>query len=496
MWGRSRRSERSRPVPAQPGFGADAYARLAGRADQALRLARQRGRGVVAAVTVSLAPGIDPLAHVEAARGDAEPWSCFVQRAADDFAMATLGAAAEALADGPDRFDSLAARCGAVLEAALLDDLFDDPAAPSGSGLVWVGGFAFLDSAPTADIWRESPAARLVLPRLSIVRRGGGDPQARLTVVLRMEPDSSVAEEVARAEAGVEALRLDEDLGPARFEERGGDAVVASVQPPEHFERAVAEAAGRVREGDYEKIVLAREVTLRRERPIDPFNALRGLAEAFPECTAFALGQAETTLIGATPELLVRRQGRRASTMALAGSARRGSDPETDRHLGAQLMTSDKNRREHAIVVRRIERALGRHSAWVSAGESPELVRVRNIQHLATPVRAQLTEPRPVVELAGLLHPTPAVGGEPWPVVRDRIRELEGFDRGWYAGAVGWMDLFEDGEFHVALRSALLDGPQARLFAGCGIVGDSDPAAELAETETKLQALLPVLSLS
>jgi isochorismate synthase EntC len=182
--------------------------------------------------------------------------------------------------------------------------------------------------------------------------------------------------------------------------------------------------------------------------------------------------------------------------MALAGSMRRGADPETDAHLGAQLMMSDKNRGEHAIVVERIERTLGRYSAWIAAGESPELVKFKNIQHLATPIRAQLTEPRPVIELAGHLHPTPAVGGEPWGEVRDRIKALEGFDRGWYTGGVGWTDLFEDGEFHVALRSALIEGPQARLFAGCGIVGDSDPAAELAETETKLQALLPVLSLS
>lgn len=123
-------------------------------------------------------------------------------------------------------------------------------------------------------------------------------------------------------------------------------------------------------------------------------------------------------------------------------------------------------------------------------------MKFKNIQHLATPIRAQLTEPRPVIELAGFLHPTPAVGGEPWGDVRDRIKALEGFDRGWYTGGVGWTDLFEDGEFHVALRSALIEGSQARLFAGCGIVGDSDPAAELAETETKLQALLPVLALS
>lgn len=493
FWGRSRRASGPSASPElSQGFDAAAYARLAERAEEALRLARARGRGVIASVTVALPGGIDPLAHIEAAREGDERWSGFAQPARGDFSMATLGTAAVVSAAGARRFEDLAAGCGHVLEAAMIDDLFDDPDAPSGSGVVWIGGFAFLDDRPTADVWRESLAAELVLPRASIVRRDS----ARLTLSVQMMPDSTVAAEMAGVESLVDRLRLDEDLGPQAFVAGSGEATVSSVAPPEHFERAVAEASKEIQEGVYEKIVLAREVNLRRDAAIDPFNAVRGLKESFPECTTFAIGRAESCFVGASPELLIRREGRRASTMALAGSMRRGADPETDAHLGAQLMMSDKNREEHAIVVQRIERTLGRYSAWIAAGESPELVKFKNIQHLATPIRAQLTEPRPVIELAGFLHPTPAVGGEPWEYVRNRIKALEGFDRGWYAGGVGWTDLFEDGEFHVALRSALIEGPQARLFAGCGIVGDSDPGVELAETETKLQALLPVLSLS
>lgn len=496
LWGRLRGSARPTVPVAETGFGAAAYARLAARMEQALALSRTRGSAVAAAVTVPLAAGIDPLTHVAVARRSDEPWSSFSQPARDAYALATLGAAATVTAAGAGRFSAIAADCAGVLEAALLDDLFDDPHAPSGAGVIWVGGFAFLDDDPRADVWRESPAASFVLPTIALTRRQGADPQARLTVTVLIQPDSLVADELARIEAQIDALCLDDDLGAASFSPHDGRADVSSIQPPEHYERAVAEAAAAAADGDYEKIVLAREVCLRRDAPIDPVNAVRGLAESFPECTSFALGQGQTTLVGASPELLIRREGRRASTLALAGSMRRGADPETDAHLGEQLLASSKNRHEHEIVVRRIERTLGRFSAWVAAGRAPELVRFKNIQHLATPIRAQLTEPRPVIELAGALHPTPAVGGEPWDRVRGRIRELEGFDRGWYTGGVGWMDLFEDGEFHVALRSALLDGPQARLFAGCGIVADSEPAAELAETETKLQALLPVLSLS
>lgn len=479
----------------EAGFGAAAYALLGERLDQGVKLARQRGRGVVCAITVELDGSIDPLAHIAAARRFAEPWSAFIQPARDDFAFAACGVATRIEASGPDRFVRAATDCGSALEAAILDDLFADPAAPPASGVTWIGGFAFLDQRPSADIWRESPSLGFVLPEIAITRHSKPEQAARLTIATTMEPDSDVSGELERLARGVEELRLEEDLVES-FAPIGGASTVSSVQPPEHFERAVGEATKSIGAGAYQKIVLAREVTLRRELAINPVNALRGLAESFPECTSFAIGHGETTLLGASPELLIRREGRRASTMALAGSIRRGSDTETDTLLGKQLLASEKNRSEHDLVVKRIERALGRYSAWIAAGEQPELIKVKNIQHLATPIRAQLTEPRPVIELAAALHPTPAVGGEPWGEVRDRIAALEGFDRGWYTGGVGWMDLFEDGEFHVALRSALVEGNQARLFAGCGIVADSDPAAELAETETKLQALLPILSRS
>jgi salicylate biosynthesis isochorismate synthase/menaquinone-specific isochorismate synthase len=198
--------------------------------------------------------------------------------------------------------------------------------------------------------------------------------------------------------------------------------------------------------------------------------------------------------VGASPELLVRREGLRASTVALAGSTRRSADPAVDAHLGEQLLNSHKDREEQAIVTRRISRALRPHSVWVAAPDEPAIIRVANIQHLATPIRAQLTQPVSAIELAGLLHPTPAVGGEPHAVAAPQIPAFEGLDRGWYAGPVGWTDANEDGEFCVALRCALLRGAEARLYAGVGVVRESDPAAELAETEVKLGALLPVLA--
>ncbi|HET9074451.1 MAG TPA: isochorismate synthase [Solirubrobacteraceae bacterium] len=264
--------------------------------------------------------------------------------------------------------------------------------------------------------------------------------------------------------------------------------------PPAHHEEAVARAVQRIRAGELSKIVLAREVRVHAPVDHDPGAVLGVLREGFPECFVYAVGRGAATFIGATPELLVRREGHRASTVALAGSTRRSADPAVDDHLGEQLLRSAKNREENAIVARRIAAGLRPHAVWVTVAPEPVVIRVANIQHLATPVRAQLAEPVDAVTLAGLLHPTPAVGGEPLAVARRLIPALEGFDRGWYAGTLGWVDATHDGEFCVALRCALLRGPEASCFAGGGIVADSDPAAELAETEVKLGALLPVLS--
>ena len=264
--------------------------------------------------------------------------------------------------------------------------------------------------------------------------------------------------------------------------------------PPEHYEQAVARAAELIRAGELEKIVLAREVQVHAPAPYDPAALFGVLREEFPSCFVFCVGHGDATLIAASPELLVRREGHRVSTLALAGSTRRSADPAVDAHLGEQLLRNESYREEHAIVARRIERTLRPHAVWVTAAPEPELVTIANIQHLATPIRAQLAAPLDALELAGLMHPTPAVGGEPRDAAAALIPALEGLDRGWYSGPVGWTDATGDGEFCVALRCALLRGNLARCYAGNGLVRDSDPARELAETEVKLQALLPLLA--
>ena len=372
---------------------------------------------------------------------------------------------------------------------AFADDSAEDPARPPASGPVFVGGFAFADNGGSAPEWSGLPPACLVLPEVALVKQGG---EARLTLSAVVHPDDDEAQLMRKLADRLQELR--EAPMPLLDPDPVARTRVASAAPPSHYEQAVERAVERIRAGELQKVVLAREVRAHAARDHEPGAVFGALREMFPACYCWCVGTPEAAFVGASPELLVRRDGQRAQTVALAGTTRRSADPSVDDHLGEQLLNSAKDREEQAIVARRIERTLAPVSLWVAAADDPVLVKVHNVQHLATPIRAQLADPVPAVELAGLLLPTPAVGGEPRETALPLIPALEGLDRGWYAGAVGWTDLAEDGEFCVALRCALLRGRVAHLYAGCGIVRDSDPAAELAESEVKLQALLPLLS--
>ncbi len=402
------------------------------------------------------------------------------------FALAGLGSAAEIVSRGPDRFRDAASDCARILRDRLADE---PPGMPAGAGPVWMGGFAFDEAGGAAPQWSSLPPALLTLPEAAIVREGE---RTLLTVCVYVGAGGDADAALGRVRRRVASLRSEPlaMLDPAPT----GSAAVSSAADPGAFEASVAEAVERIRAGELEKVVLAREVRAEAQRAHDPAALFGALRELFPSCFCFCAGTPEAAFLGASPELLVRRSGAGAQTVALAGSTRRSADPAVDDHLGEQLRRSPKNRQEHEIVVRRIKRILRPHAVWVETGGEPELVKVANIQHLATPVHAQLADARSAVELAGLLHPTPAIGGEPRALALAAIPGLEGMDRGWYAGAIGWMDAAEDGEFCVGIRSALLRDRTAHIYAGNGIVADSDPAEELAETELKLGALLPLVA--
>jgi menaquinone-specific isochorismate synthase len=448
-------------------------------------LAEAGGRRRLASVTVPLALE-DPSAAVFASRRADDRWFCWEQPDRDGFALAALGSVHEVISRGPRRFGELFASCAELARGRLSDE---PDRLPAGAGPVWVGGFAFGPDGGRAAQWSSFPPALLVLPEVALHRSGR---RTHLTLCALSGP--GIDPGTASRRLGARLAALGESRLPLADPHPTAESGIASVLPPERFEESVAQAVGRIRAGELEKVVLAREVVVESPRAHEPAAVYGALRELFPSCFCFCCGSPEAAFVGASPELLVRRSGSGAATVALAGSTRRSADPAVDGHLGEQLLRSVKDRREHEIVVRRIERALRSQAVWVETAPEPGLVKVANIQHLATPIHAQLSEPRSAVEVAGLLHPTPAVGGEPRDRALATIAELEGLDRGWYAGPVGWMDAAEDGEFCVAIRSALLRDRAAHLFAGNGIVADSDPEAELAETEIKLDALLPLLA--
>jgi salicylate biosynthesis isochorismate synthase/menaquinone-specific isochorismate synthase len=451
----------------------------------ALAEGSERGRRTLVSVTAE-APVADPCAAVFASRLASDRWFCWEQPDRG-FALAALGVAHEATSRGPRRFAEVAEECLRIGRSAVQAQPRELPA---GAGQAWVGGFAFDPRGGASPAWASLSPASMTLPELSICRRDGRT-FLTLNAVLGAEEGPEGAEE--RLTRRLAALRGAAAL-PLLDPHPTGRAAIRSARPPGEFEAAVQAATARIGAGEMTKVVLAREVIVEAPSAHDPAAAFGAMRQQFPSCFCFCCGTPEAAFIGASPELLVRRSGASASTVALAGSTRRSSDPAVDDHLGEQLLRSDKNRREQRIVAERIVRALRPHAVWVEAAAEPEIVKVANIQHLATPVIAQLADPHSAIELAGILHPTPAVGGEPWEPAARAIAELEGMDRGWYAAPVGWMDATEDGEFCVGLRSALLRDREAHLFAGVGVVAGSEPAAELAETEVKLEALLPLLA--
>ena len=365
---------------------------------------------------------------------------------------------------GEDRFTAGEKWLRSVFDAAKVDDRVR----VRGSGPVAFGTFTFDAS---------SDGSVLVVPRVVLGRDGHG--QAWLTTVSRGDdapypPDPGGTHPPRPPLGGL--------APPTGLRWREGSL------PGARWEEAVAEAVAAIKAGGLRKVVLARDVFGTAAEPIDARILLRRLAVRYPGCFTFACDG----MIGATPELLVRRAGREVSALVLGGTLPRGEDPAEDEALGEELLASAKNNEEHAYAVVSIREALAPLCEVLEVEARPALLKFPNLQHLGTQVRGTLAgggTPKSALALAAAMHPPAAVCGTPTGAALDLIRELEHMDRERYAGPVGWVDAEGNGEFGIAIRSAQLSGRTARLFAGCGIVAGSEPAAELAETLVKLQPM-------
>jgi isochorismate synthase len=272
---------------------------------------------------------------------------------------------------------------------------------------------------------------------------------------------------------------------------------------PDDYAAAVAEATMRIHGGRLRKVVLARSILVDAGRDLDVKQLLWRLRAVDPDCFTFGapemdldptVGRTGGALVGATPELLIRKDGREVTATPLAGSAPRYGDADRDRASADRLFASSKDREEHRLVVEDVARVLGGFCDDLTFAKEPELLGTANVWHLATPFRGRIHQQQTsVLDLVDALHPTPAVCGTPREEAREALHDLEPIDRGCYAGPVGWTDADGDGEWAIALRCAEITGTTARLFAGAGVVADSVPEAEVDETERKFRALLDSL---
>ncbi|WP_322511432.1 isochorismate synthase [Chloroflexus sp.] len=458
--------------------------RMEAAAEVARRRARALGRPVLVSVTTQV--GLrDPLALF--ARGAGVTHNRFFWSVpAAGFELTGLGAA-WSFTPPPqaNRFSASAAAWRQLVAEAVIDA---DPDLPVW-GPIAVAGFRFDPDQPASELWRDYPPALLVVPRLLIARHGE---VTTLTVNGMVDERSSTFALGAAAARRLQAL-----IGlPWRPRRQPIDLQVDVSLDPEEWKAIVADAIADLRAGALEKVVLARAVRLRGAEPFDTAATLDLLRRDYPHTFVFAVARGGRTFLGASPERLVSLRDGRVAASALAGSAPRGKTPAEDAALAEALLQSAKDRAEHAFVVQMIQAALAEYCDNVQAPVAPEIMRVRNVQHLFTPVTACIKPGFDIFDLVGRLHPTPAVGGKPSSAALAWIRSRERLDRGWYAAPVGWVDARGDGEFAVALRSALIGRREATLFAGCGIVAASDPERELAETRIKLRAMLGALGAS
>lgn len=451
--------------------------------DDAVSLARRLGKPTLYSRVDQLPTNPDPLAfldHASRALGSGVLW----EQTRAGLAFAGAGAAMAIRAEGPGRFGAVSAAMRDMSERLVRDD--EETMFPI------VGGFAFAagNEDGSTSIWRDFPDAMFVVPRVLLQATDGA---ALVRVTLPIEPGSSPG----HVEREMRALHdLARQWARSTLPHPSVPSVVRAESLPGRraWESSVARAVAVIRQDMLDKVVLAREERLVLDGSVSPASTLARLRAVDPAATRFAAQSGGAWFVGSTPERLVRLENGRVDVTCLAGSIGIGRDEEETRQLAARLLASDKDREEHEIVVRSTMTALEEVCEDViRLPGTPRVVTARAVQHLETPITGWLAGAGRVLDLVERLHPTPAVGGHPRDVALSLIRELEEMDRGWYAGPFGWTDLDGSGEFAVAIRSALLSGRTASLFAGCGIVAGSDPATEFEESRLKLRPMRSAL---
>jgi len=419
----------------------------------------------------------DPLAFFEASKHTGKD-RIFWTSTAEDFYIVGVGNAYEIAAD-ESRFSITEDHWDALLRKAIIHNPYQTP----GTGMLTLGGMSFDPKRERSDLWENYDPSRFIIPEFMLTKHKDIYYFTINIQVKKNDHPVQLANELSRMEMQLlnTSMKIPEGAGIKAKQEIS----------PKAWKDSVHLAMEEIKQNETEKIVLARELRLKLTKEAEITAIIDELIQAQSNSYVFAFERGEDCFIGATPERLVKVEKNQLLSTCLAGTAPRGKTKEEDARISATLLHDEKNREEHDFVVQMIKQAIENYCTDIVIPNEPVIYPLKNLQHLYTPVTATLKDKYSIFDIIEQLHPTPALGGTPTKESLAFIREHEKLDRGWYGAPIGWLDSNQNGEFAVAIRSGLIQGDEASLFAGCGVVKDSDVEEEYEETNTKF---LPMLS--
>lgn len=448
----------------------------------ALERARKLDRPILFSEVNKIEP-VDPFLFFHSGREQYLGERFFWKDPTDELMLAGMGIAKQIQSDqAADRFFHVEKEWKDFLN----DSFIYNPYPQTGLGPLMFGGFSFDPFKPKTKLWEKFADSQFHIPKylLSVIK---GQTYLTTNIICTKHDELSTFHKAAQ-----ERQQLLNSV-TKNYSMKKSSLVETKVISPEKWKKSVDGVVTDLKEGPLKKVVLARELRLLFADLLAAEAVLNRLYKEQQESFIFAFEVNGDCFIGASPERLVKKNGRNVFSTCLAGSIPRGKTNEEDQILGEQLLADHKNLVEHQYVVEMIKEALEEYCEDVSLPEKPQLMKIRDIQHLYTPVTGKCKEEASLFLLVNRLHPTPALGGLPKHEAVEKIRQVEELDRGFYGGPLGWMDYQGNGEFAVAIRSGLIQGKEVSLFAGCGVVADSDAESEYLETSLKFRPMLKAL---
>lgn len=405
----------------------------------------------------------------------------FWKSATDPFYLVSVGTVRNIQSNNKSRYETTKRQWDQLVREAIIQNPFQS----DGTGLLLSGGMSFDPDRPQSSLWKKYPHSEFVIPRFTFIKNTNNYYLTTTIHVSEEDEAQTIAEHVDDQEA--------ELFSPLKHLPEGAMLTNTSSIQPEEWKNSVQRAINEIKANRSEKIVLARELRITLNKEAEIAVIINRLLKTQPSSYVFAFERDSDCFIGATPERLVKVEKQKLLSTCLAGTAPRGKTKAEDEKNSESLFLDNKNRKEHDHVVQMIHDSIGEYCSSLTIPTEPTVLTLKNLHHLYSPVKGELKEEYTVFDVIRKLHPTPALGGVPTEGSLAFIRAHERLDRGWYGSPVGWLDSNGHGEFAVAIRSGLIQGKEASLFAGCGVMKDSNVTAEFEETNIKFLPMLTVL---